>query len=75
MDNKFRVLENNILCEYEIIATCKNKELCKDYIIYRGNDNNIYAARYRIVSDKLELDSDLTDIEWDFIDKELENYG
>lgn len=75
MDNKFRVLENNILCEYEIIATCKNKELGKDYIIYRGNDNNIYAARYRIVSDKLELDSDLTDIEWDFIDKELENYG
>lgn len=66
MDNKFSIMENNIMTEYEIIKLCKRDNI--NYIIYKDNDN-YYSSRYNIKNNKIELSLIENDDEWDFIDK------
>ena len=66
MDNKFNVIENGTIKEYEIVKLCKRNDI--DYIIYKDN-NDYYSSRYSIKNNKIELNSIENDDEWDFIDK------
>jgi len=69
MENIFKVIEDGIEKEYQIIALCKNNN--NNYIIYK-DDNNHYASRYEINDNKIKLNEIIDDNEWDFIDQELE---
>lgn len=68
MNNVFKVIEEGIEKEYQIVKLCKNNNI--NYIIYK-DDIDYYASRYDIIDNKIQLNEITDDNEWDFIDQEL----
>jgi len=68
MDNKFMIDINDITYEYEIVKICKNND--HNYLIYKDS-NGLYASRYDVIDNKIQLDEIIDDSEWDYIDSEL----
>ena len=59
--------------EYKIIKVLNPSNILYDYIIYTNdNDNeNIYASRYKVINEKIELFPIEEEYEWDYLDKYL----
>lgn len=69
-DKKITITENGIKKEYEIYKICTSKAFKKNYIIYTDNIN-YYAASYSILDNSVILNEITNDLEWEFIDEEL----
>ena len=72
MKEKIKIIENNQEIEYDLYKICHNDEFDKNYIIYT-NGNDYYASAYSIYNKKVIFDGINSDLEWDYIDKELNN--
>ena len=71
-DIKFSVIENGILKEYIIIEQF-NKNY-QNYIIYKEDgDDDIYAALYEIIDDKIKIIPIEDNKDYDIVDNYLEN--
>lgn len=57
--------------EYKIIKVLNPSNILYDYIIYTNDNENIYASRYKVVNEKIELFPIEEEYEWDYLDKYL----
>lgn len=57
--------------EYKIIKVLNPSNILYDYIIYTNDNENIYASRYKIVNEKIELFPIEEEYEWNYLDKYL----
>ncbi len=58
--------------DYQIVKILNPKNVLYDYIIYTNDGTNLYASRYRIVNNRLELSPIKEEYEWNYLDKYLE---
>lgn len=71
-DMTFEVNENGKNKVFNIIKYFKNPNNNENYIIYKEDNNDeIYASRYIVRNNELELLDINSDDEWDYIDKIL----
>ncbi len=71
-DMTFEVNENGKSKVFNIIKYFKNPNNDENYIIYKEDNNDeIYASRYIVRNNELELLDINSDDEWDYIDKIL----
>ena len=57
--------------EYKIIKVLNPSNILYDYIIYTNDNENIYASRYKVVNEKIELFPIEEEYEWNYLDKYL----
>ncbi len=57
--------------EYKIIKILNPSNYNYDYIIYTNDNKNIYASRYKVINEKIELFPIEEEYEWDYLDKYL----
>ncbi len=73
-DMTFKVEDDGVTKEYNILKYVKNPNNGKTYIIYAENGStDAYASIYTIEKGELILDEIKTDEEWDFLDSVLED--
>ena len=74
-ENTFKFEENGE--EYKIIKILNPSNILYDYIIYTNDNENIYASRYKIVNNKIELYPVEEEYEWNYLNNYLmeENNG
>lgn len=71
-DIKFSVIENGLLKEYIIIEQFNKNN--KNYIIYKeDNNDDIYAALYEMIDDKIKIIPIEDEKDYDIVDDYLEN--
>ncbi len=74
----FKVIENNIEIECEIVLTFNDENNNINYIVYTDGTKDesgnleIYASRYIVNEDNYVLQDIETDYEWNLIDSMLE---
>ena len=77
-NNTFKVDQNGIIKEYQIIKLLMPKNSDKKYIIYTDDSKEYYASRYELVDNEIILKTIEEEYEWDYIDdrlKEIINNG
>ena len=57
--------------EYKIIKVLNPSNILYDYIIYTNDNENIYASRYKVINEKIELFPIEEEYEWNYLDKYL----
>ena len=72
MGEKIKITENGKIVEYDVYKLCHSEEFNKNYIIYTNGDD-YYASAFSIDGEKVIFDGIDSDLEWDYIDKEINN--
>lgn len=73
---EFKVIENDKVIECKSILVFKDEGNDKNYIVYKENGNDeIFASKYKIVNNQVELEEIETEYEWNMIDNMLESKG
>ena len=57
--------------EYQIIKILNPKNILYDYIIYTNDGVNLYASRYKVKDNQIELSPIEEEYEWNYLDEHL----
>lgn len=73
-DTTFKIINDGVEKEYNIIKIVPSSKMNKNYIIY-SDDRDIYAARCEIKDNKIKLFQIEDDKEYDYLDEILNKDG
>lgn len=68
--NTFKIMEDGVEKEYLVVKLCDYNK--SNFVIYKEDDSNIcYASKYSLVNENIVLDDNITEEEWDYLNKEF----